>query len=295
MSGVLLDVSRWAMLAFLVAGMLECGLGLALRQVLTPLRDTRRVILSLVANFLIVPLVAAGIARVLGLDPPIATGLLLLGLAPGAPFLPKVAELAQGNPGFAVGLMVLLLVGTVVCLPVMGPLIITGARIDTWKIGQSLFFLMLLPLLAGLLLRATFPAPASRLRPALGFLANLSALIALVLIVALNLGSVLRLLGTGAILAAVALVLLSSLIGWLLGGPDPGIRRVLALGTGLRNVAAALLVGAQNFTDPMVNVMVIVSALVGLVLLLFAARAMRRRARAVAGAAAEEEARPRLN
>ena len=60
MSSVLLDVARWAMLAFLLAGMLECGLGLTLRQVLTPLRDTRRVILLLVANFLIVPFLAAG-------------------------------------------------------------------------------------------------------------------------------------------------------------------------------------------------------------------------------------------
>jgi BASS family bile acid:Na+ symporter len=39
-------------------------------------------------------------------------GLLLLGTAAGAPFLPKLAQIAKGNLAFAVGLMVLLMVVT---------------------------------------------------------------------------------------------------------------------------------------------------------------------------------------
>ena len=35
-----------------------------------------------------------------------------------------------------------------------------------------------------------------------------------------------------------------------LGGPAPGTRSVLGLGTGQRNVAAALVIATQNFTDP---------------------------------------------
>jgi bile acid:Na+ symporter, BASS family len=60
----------------------------------------------------------------------------------------------------------------------------------------------------------------------------------------------------------------------LLGGGDRGICDALALGTGSRNVAAALLAGAQNFQDARVNVMVIVSAVVGLGILLPTARAL---------------------
>ena len=44
-------------------------------------------------------------------------GLLLLGLAAGAPFLPKLAQISKGNLAFAVGLMVLLMVITVGYLP----------------------------------------------------------------------------------------------------------------------------------------------------------------------------------
>ena len=52
--------------------------------------------------------------------------LLLLGCAAGAPFLPKLAELAKGNLAFAVGVMVLLMVTTVVYLPIVLPLLLPG-------------------------------------------------------------------------------------------------------------------------------------------------------------------------
>jgi BASS family bile acid:Na+ symporter len=52
---------------------------------------------------------------------------------------------------------------------------------------------------------------------------------------------------------------------------------VLALGTGQRNVAAALVIATQNFTDPGVAVMLLVTTLAGLVVLLFAARWFARR------------------
>ena len=66
-------------------------------------------------------------------------------------------------------------------------------------------------------------------------------------------------------------------IGWLLGGPDAGTRRVMALGTGQRNIAAALVVASQSFDDPKVVVMVIVVAIVGLIILMPLSRALASR------------------
>jgi hypothetical protein len=60
--------------------------------------------LSLVANFVLMPLAALGLAKLLRLDGPLGIGLLLLGTAAGAPFLPKLAQVAEGNLAFAVGL-----------------------------------------------------------------------------------------------------------------------------------------------------------------------------------------------
>ena len=56
--------------------------------------------------------------------------------------------------------------------------------------------------------------------------------------------------------------------GWFLGGPDVENRRVLALGTAQRNIAAALVVAGQSFSDPKVVVMVVVVAIVGLLVLM---------------------------
>ena len=49
---------------------------------------------------------------------------------------------------------------------------------------------------------------------------------------------------------------------------------MLALGTAQRNIAAALVVGTQSFSDPRVVVMVIVVAIVGLIILMPLSRAL---------------------
>jgi len=64
------------------------------------------------------------------------------------------------------------------------------------------------------------------------------------------------------------LVLVAFGIGYFLGGPNAEIRKVLGLGTALRNFAAAITVAALNFTDPDVLVMVLVIILVTLVVLI---------------------------
>jgi predicted Na+-dependent transporter len=74
--------------------------------------------------------------------------------------------------------------------------------------------------------------------------------------------------GTGAIAAGVVLTALAGLAGWLLSGPNIATRKVMVLGTGFRNLAAALLVGEEDFKDPRVIVMLVVVALAGVFLLL---------------------------
>jgi bile acid:Na+ symporter, BASS family len=95
-----------AMLGFVVSSMLAMGSGLTIRQIIEPLRNARLVLLALLV--VLMPLGALALAKVLWLDNPFAVGLLVLGCAAGAPFLPKLAELAKGNLAFSVGAMVLL-------------------------------------------------------------------------------------------------------------------------------------------------------------------------------------------
>jgi BASS family bile acid:Na+ symporter len=127
---------------------------------------------------------------------------------------------------------------------------------------------MLLPLAAALVAKARFPAAAARTRPILDRISNLSLILFTLLLITVNLNNVLAVFGTRAILAGLLFIIISFGIGWLLGGPEPDARRVLALGTAQRNIAAALVVAAQSFEDPKVVVMVIVVAIVGLLILM---------------------------
>jgi BASS family bile acid:Na+ symporter len=63
----------------------------------------------------------------------------------------------------------------------------------------------------------------------------------------------------------------------LLGGSDANTKSVMALGTSSRNIAAALVVGSQSFSDPKVVVMIIVVAIVGFIVLIPLSRALGNR------------------
>jgi BASS family bile acid:Na+ symporter len=265
---LLQKASSVAMFAFVLSSMLAMGLNLTVGQIITPLRNVRLVTLALLVNFVLMPLAAAGLATLLRLDEPLSVGLLLLGSAAGAPFVPKLAQIARGNLAFAVGLMVLLMVITVGYLPLVLPLLLPGVSVNPAKIARSLFLLMLLPLAGALVVRARFAEVAARTKPVLDRLSNLSLILLVVLITLANVNNVLAVFGTRGILAGLLFIAIGFVIGWFLGGPDINTRRVLALGTAQRNIAAALVVGSQSFSDPKVVVMVVVVAIVSLLVLM---------------------------
>ena len=266
-----------AMLIFVLSSMLAMGLGFTVSEVITPLRNARLVVLSLLANFVVMPLAAVGLATLLRLDQPLGVGLLLLGTAAGAPFLPKLAQIAKGNLAFGLGLMVLLMVVTVGYLPLVLPVLLPGVSVNPAKIASSLFLLMLLPLAVGLFVKARFAVTAARVKPVLDKVSNLSLILLVLLITAANINNVLAVFGTRGILAGLLLIAVGFGAGWLLGGPGMDTRPVLALGTAQRNIAAALVVGGQSFSDPKVVVMVVVVAIVSLLVLMPLSRALGRR------------------
>ncbi len=268
------------MLVFVVSSMLAMGLSLTVAQIAAPLRNVRLVALALLANFVLMPAGAFGIARLLRLHEALAAGLLILGTAAGAPFLPKLAGLAKGNLAFAVGLMVLLMVLTVGYMPLVLPRLLEGVSVDAVKIARSLVLLMLLPLGVGLAVNARFDAVAARARPFLDKTSNLSLILLIALLVVTNFDKLLDVFGTRGILAGILFIVFGFAIGHVLGGPALDTRRVLALGTAQRNIAAALVVGGQNFSDPKVVLMVVVVAIVGLLILMPLSRSLSRRGQA---------------
>jgi BASS family bile acid:Na+ symporter len=277
MMEVITVISDVAIVAFVVSSMLAMGLSLTVKQITGSLSNTRLVLMALLANFVLVPLVAIVLRAVLPLREGHEIGLLLLATAAGAPFLPKLSQAARGNMALSVGLMVLLMVVTVVYVPLVLPLLLSGVSVNPLDIAMSLIVLMLIPLAIGLFFRGRYPDTAASLQPTFAQVSNTAFLILFAAMIFLNWRTLLGAIGSGALLAAVIFIAVSFAIGYFLAGRDGGTRSVLGLGTAQRNVSAALVVAGQNFTDPDVLVMVLTGAMLMLAILMPLAGELGRR------------------
>ncbi|MFN2134317.1 MAG: bile acid:sodium symporter family protein [Candidatus Promineifilaceae bacterium] len=269
-------------LAFVLTSMFGTGLSLTIGQIIEPLKNAKLVVLALLANFIIVPALAYGIAAVLGLSEGLRAGLIILAACAGAPFLPKLAAIAKGDLAFSVGLMVLLMVVTVAFAPVVLPLLIPGVAVSAWDIARPLIFLMLIPLGIGLFVKAWTPETADSLAPHMNHASSLSLILASILGLLVGFGNLTGAAGTGAFAAAALLIGGALLVGYLLGSGGPAGRSVMGLGTGQRNISAALLIASTNFTDPEVIVMVIVGSVAAMAILFIAAGFLGKRTAAAA-------------
>jgi BASS family bile acid:Na+ symporter len=261
-------------LLFVVTSMLGMGASLTMSMILQPLKNVKLVILALVANFLLVPALAYAITLVLPIAEDQKIGLIVLGCAAGAPFLPKLAQNAKGSLGFSVGLMVLLMVATIIYMPIVMPLLLQGVSVNPWDIAKSLIVLMLIPLAIGLLIRAHSVEDGDHWKDLMGKISTVGLLIMMVTALALNISSIIDFIGSWGLLALILFLVGSLIIGVLLGGRDPGIRAVMGLGTAQRNISAAIVVVTQNFAGTDTLPFTLVAAILGLLILMPAAKRM---------------------
>jgi predicted Na+-dependent transporter len=288
MNEILTAIMNLSTLVFVVTGMLAMGLSLTITQIVAPLRNARLVLLALLANFVLVPLLAYLIGLIIPLGDGLRVRLILVSTAAGAPFLPKLAQAARGNIALSVGLMVLLMVVTVLYMPLVLPLLIQGVTVEPWDIARSLIVLTLIPLPVGLFMKARYAPTAAQLQPYMAQASTFALVLLLVAGLLSNLSAMLAIIGTGGFLAALLFLAGAFVIGYFLGGKEAQTRSVLGLGTAQRNLAAALVVATANFADdPDVTMMVLVLGLVGLAVLMVSAGELGRRSTAQATRASE--------
>lgn len=270
MEDTLVTLANLSVLVFVIGSMTSMGLSLKVPQIVAPLKNAKLVILALVANFILVPILAMVITFVMPLDESARIGLILLSTAAGAPFLPKLAEAAKGSTAFSVGLMVLLMLVTIIYLPLVLPLLLGDVEVNPLDIARSLIILMLIPLAIGLFVNARYEETAVKIQPTFGMASNIALLALMALSLVLNFDSMIALVGTFGILAGIIFIVVSLIIGYFLGGSDGSIRSVLGLGTAQRNISAALVVAGQNFSSDVITYLMVM-AVIGLVVLMPAA------------------------
>lgn len=273
-------VMKLMILVFVVSSMAALGLSLNFKEIIKPLRQPMLLIVTMLVNFVVSPALAYLLCRLLPLNTSYETGLLLLSAAAGAPFLPKLVELAGGDVTLSVSMLLLQVSGSILLMPVTLPLLIPGLQADVISIALPLLLQMLLPLVLGLIFQQMAPRVAIRLQTLLKLLTSVSALGAVVLLLISNMQGMFATLGSGAGLLALAYVVLTMSAGYLGGVVVRSSGIVHALASGQRNIAAALVTAAGNQLDELVMVMLIMTTFVGLIPLIGAAVYWKRRTNA---------------
>ncbi|OUL19690.1 bile acid:sodium symporter [Nostoc sp. 106C] len=270
MNEILVIIDKLALFTFIVFTMLGAGLSLTIQQIWEPLRSPRLVILSLLTNFVLVPVFVYLLVQIVPLSEGLRDGLLIMAVASGPPALPKLAQIVKGNIAFSVGLMMLLILGTIFYMPIVLPLVVQGVEINSWDIAKPLLLMMVIPLVIGLFIKAKFAAIAPTIRPILFKLSNAGLLLGLAVRLIIHTTDIIGLLKTGAIVVCAVFIIFSFSVGYLLGGPGLDTQRVLGVGTAQRNFAAALLVGTSNFDDPSVVSIIMVTSILMMVTVIIA-------------------------
>jgi len=254
MDDLLSSVQSITLTGYIILTMLAMGMKLALPQIGRTFKRTRLIVMSLLANLIIVP-AAAWIALRLFDDLPTnaVIAIVLLASAPG--YAPIMSARSHGDLPFSTTLIFLLSAVSVVTIPVTATILFAGeaaVEIDSWSIVQTLLLYQLIPLGLGMAFRKGREEQAEGFAPRLGTLAQVSVGVA-VLTYLIDLvrddGTPLLDMGWQSFVAWAAITAVALASGYVGGGPKESARRTLSLHTAIRNVGVSLLVASKSFPD----------------------------------------------
>jgi BASS family bile acid:Na+ symporter len=261
---------------FVVATMLNVGLTQKPSDIAQHLKNWPFVIKMLLANFLFAPLLMIVALHFAPFDPALKAGLLIFSLGAGAPLLIKLTQTAEHEVALGAAVMMLLTVVTVVYMPIMLPLVLSGVSVDAVAVAKSLLLQLLLPIGVGMLLVQFLSGVMKKFQPWVARLGNIALYALIVVTLVAYYPYQLNIIGKGAFLAGLAFVGAAFGLCYIAGAGKDHLEDIGGLGTAQRNTAAGVIVALENFTDPNVLVMLTLANMLGIVMLLFIAKALSR-------------------
>ena len=238
----ILDLAlKISLVLFMVGSLLDMGLRLKLRDAVGGLRNVRFVVQSVLWGFVLCPGLAYLLTKIIPLEPPYAMCLILLGMAPCAPFLPSMVERARGDMGATAAFMLLASFLTIVFMPIAVPFMVKGLTASAWTIAKPLLFYVLVPLAIGMVIQRASALVAAKLQPVVKQATGV-ATIALLALCLVDYGKgFIGAIGTDAIGAQILFFSMATAAPYGLSfGLSHGQRSVLSLGMATRNIGAAL-------------------------------------------------------
>ena len=221
-------------------GLIMFGMGMALsiddfRIVLSRPRD---IAIGCMAQFTVMPLLAWVLSRLFALDDALTVGVVLVGCCPGGTASNVITYLAKGDLALSVGMTAT----STILAPFATPLLVwllVGQSVDVEVAGMllSIFWVVILPIIVGLLVKWLWPRFSERATVYLPALSSLAICSLVVIIIAANAS---KLMDGGLIIILV--VMLHNIFGLSFGYI---IGRLLRLSSAKRR-AISIEVGMQN-------------------------------------------------
>lgn len=274
------DIFGIVAILYCVANLGSMGLELNLTETMKALRSPRLVILTLIWSWVIGPLLAILIIKILPLSEAHGAGLLLFSLAPTAPMLPILIRKAKADMDISAAMMPVAVVGTVILMPLLAPVLIPGVSVSSLALAKQLVLTVLLPLVAGVLIMVFAKKTGTTVFPYVKKLAGLTTLLLLGFTMVMYWRELLHALGSFAVAAQVLFTVIIAFGAYLLGfGMKQTQRSALALGVCSRN-GGAMFVAFTTFPvqDPNVLVMLLLAVPVPVIVWLILARYFASRA-----------------
>ena len=232
--------------------MLGMGITLSVDDFKAVLKKPRAVAAGFVAQYLIMPLLGFGAARLFQLETSLAVGLILVACCPGGTASNLVTYIARAN----VALSVLMTMCSTFAATLLTPLLTewlagTYVPVDAWALFLDTVKVVLVPVLAGLALHHLAPRAVKLVLP----VAPLVAVITIALICASIMGQRAEDIKASAapLLGAVCLLHVGGFaLGWLFArllGYDAPIHRAISIEVGMQNSGLGVVLAQNNFPD----------------------------------------------
>jgi len=203
-----------------------------------------------VAQFLIMPLLGWGIAKLLKLDPPLAVGLILVACCPGGTASNVVTFIAQADVALSVLMTMCSTLGAVVMTPTLTSLLAsTYVDVPFWGLLLNTLQVVIAPVLIGVALNHYAPRAVQKINP----VAPLISVIVIALICASIIGSNAEAMKESALVLFAAVTLLhvggfglGYVTGKILRFPTNS-RRTLSIEVGMQNSGLGAVLARNNF------------------------------------------------
>lgn len=231
-------VDTWAINPMLGVIMFGMGLTLSPKDFRIVLSRPKDILLGCMAQFTVMPLLAWTLARLFALPDELALGVILVGCCPGGTASNVITYLAKGDLALSVGMTAT----STLLAPVMTPLLVwllagTMVDVDTMGMLMSIVYVIIAPIIAGLLCQRFLPSLTRSVVPYLPAFSSVVIALVVGIIVSHN---ATRLLVGGMLVILVVMLhnVLGLAIGFLIG-------RLLKLERA-KCVAVSIEVGMQN-------------------------------------------------